>query len=58
MCNNINLNDLYKLIIYYRFLVNMFYAFQDRDNLYLVMDLMPGGDLRFHIGKMRRFTEE
>jgi len=33
------------------FLVNMIYAFQDRDNLYLIMDLMPGGDLRYHTGK-------
>jgi len=40
------------------FLVNMFYAFQDRDNLFLVMDIMPGGDLRYHIGRQRRFTEE
>lgn len=40
------------------FIVNMFYAFQDRDNLYLVMDFMSGGDLRFHIGKQRRFNEE
>jgi len=35
----------------------MHYAFQDRDNLYLVIDLMAGGDLRYHIGKHRRFTE-
>ncbi|KAM3128641.1 hypothetical protein pb186bvf_019270 [Paramecium bursaria] len=33
-------------------------AFQDRDNLYLVMDLLTGGDLRYHICKQRRFTEE
>lgn len=33
------------------FLVNMHYAFQDRDTLYLVLDLMEGGDLRYHIGK-------
>lgn len=26
-------------------------AFQDRENLYLVMDLMNGGDLRYHIGR-------
>ncbi|CAD8169221.1 unnamed protein product [Paramecium pentaurelia] len=39
------------------FLVNMCYAFQDRDNLYLIMDLLTGGDLRFHIGKMKRFKE-
>lgn len=37
------------------FLVNMNFAFQDRDNLYLVMDLLTGGDLRFHIGKQKRF---
>jgi len=40
------------------YLVNMLYAFQDRENLYLVMDLMPGGDLRYHISRHRRFTEE
>ena len=32
------------------FIVNMVYAFQDRLNLYLIMDYMPGGDLRFQIG--------
>lgn len=36
----------------------MHYAFEDRDNLYLVIDLMSGGDLRYHIGKCRRFSEE
>ena len=40
------------------FIVNMHYAFQDRDNLYLVMDLMPGGDLRYHLGRQKRFSEE
>jgi serine/threonine protein kinase len=39
------------------FLVNMHYAFQDRDNLYLVIDIMQGGDLRYHLGKNRRFSE-
>ena len=33
-------------------------SFQDRDNLYLVMDLLTGGDLRYHITKMKTFTEE
>jgi len=36
----------------------MIFSFQDRDNLYLIMDLMKGGDLRYHIGRMRRFSEE
>lgn len=40
------------------FLVNMHYAYQDRDTLYLVLDLLRGGDLRYHIGKCKRFTEE
>jgi serine/threonine protein kinase len=40
------------------FLVNMRFAFQTSDVLYLVMDLMKGGDLRYHIGTKRRFTEE
>ena len=39
------------------FLVNMRYAFQDRDTLYLVMDHLDGGDLRYHIGIRQRFTE-
>lgn len=39
------------------FLVNMHYAFQDRNYLYLVMDLMPGGDLRYHMCAIQ-FTEK
>ena len=39
------------------FIVNMQFAYQDREKLYLVMDLMPGGDLRYHISKQKRFTE-
>jgi serum/glucocorticoid-regulated kinase 2 len=38
------------------FIVNMHFAFQDRDTLYLVLDLMEGGDLRHHIGT-RSFNE-
>ena len=38
------------------FMVNMVQSFQDRQTLYLVMDYLPGGDLRHHIAKKRRFT--
>ena len=31
------------------FIVNMQYAFQDKSNLYLLMDYLPGGDLRYNI---------
>lgn len=40
------------------FIVNMYYSFQDLENLYLVMDLLTGGDLRYHISKQKKFTEE
>lgn len=40
------------------FIVNMQYAFQDSENLYLVMDLMPGGDFRYHLSRRKHFTEE
>ena len=40
------------------FIVNMYCAFQDYENLYLVMDLLTGGDLRYHFCRVRRFTEE
>ena len=40
------------------FIVNMHYAFQDKDNLYLVMDLLNGGDLRYHASRYRKFSEE
>ena len=40
------------------FIVNMNCAFQDFENLYLVMDLLTGGDLRYHLCKLRHFSEE
>ena len=40
------------------FIVNMYYAFQDNDNLYLVMDYLKGGDLRFHLTRHIHFSEE
>ncbi|KAF2453751.1 kinase-like domain-containing protein [Lineolata rhizophorae] len=39
------------------FLCNLRYSFQDIEYLYLVVDLMNGGDLRFHISR-KTFTEE
>ncbi len=39
------------------FIVNMNYAFQDREHLYLVMDLLVGGDLRYYMGRRRRFKQ-
>ncbi|KAK6375094.1 Serine/threonine kinase [Lithohypha guttulata] len=39
------------------FLCNLRYSFQDVEYLYLVVDLMDGGDLRFHISR-KTFTED
>ncbi|KAI9094923.1 kinase-like protein [Phlyctochytrium arcticum] len=33
------------------FICNLRYSFQDADNLYMALDLMTGGDLRFHLGR-------
>ena len=37
------------------FLVNMLCSFQNRENLYLVMDYCNRGDLRYHLGNRRKF---
>ena len=39
------------------FIVNMKCSFQDREHLFLLMDLLTGGDLRFHLCYFRRFSE-
>ena len=44
-------------MIRHPFIVNMQFACQDREKLYLAMDLMLGGDLRFHLSQQRKFSE-
>lgn len=44
-------------ILKHPFIVNMHCAFQDFENLYLVMDLLTGGDLRYHISRKKKFNE-
>lgn len=39
------------------FICNLRYSFQDIEYMYIVLDLMNGGDLRFHISR-KTFTEE
>jgi serine/threonine kinase 32 len=43
--------------INYPLVVNLRYAFHDSENLFMVLDLMLGGDLRFQMGQHTRFTE-
>jgi serine/threonine kinase 32 len=40
----------------HKFIVSMVYAFQDEESLFIVMGLMEGGDLRYHLSKMTVFT--
>ncbi|KAF8313647.1 kinase-like protein [Clavulina sp. PMI_390] len=39
------------------FVVNMRYAFQDDENCFFVLDLMLGGDLRFHLDRLGSLPE-
>ena len=39
------------------FLVQLHYAFQTADRLYMLMDFIPGGDLSFHLKRLRSFSE-
>ncbi|KAH7914616.1 kinase-like domain-containing protein [Hygrophoropsis aurantiaca] len=40
------------------FVVNLRYAFQDDENCFFVLDLMLGGDLRFHLERLGHLPEE
>ena len=42
----------------HNFLVNLWFAFQDEEDMFMVLDLMLGGDIRFHINEGKRFTEQ
>ena len=42
----------------FNLLCNMYYAFQDDDTLYIIMDYLSGGDLRYMICRRNFFTEE
>ena len=40
------------------FTVGLYFAFQSRERLYLVMEYVNGGELFFHISNFGRFSEE
>ncbi|BFY98298.1 hypothetical protein BsWGS_01337 [Bradybaena similaris] len=40
------------------FLVNLWYCFQDEEDMFMVVDLLLGGDLRYHMQKDLNFTEQ
>lgn len=40
------------------FIVALKFAFQSRSKLYMVMEFMPGGELFYHLSRLRRFSED
>ena len=40
------------------FLVNLWFAFQDEEDLFVVVDLLLGGDFRYHLQQGIKFSEE
>lgn len=46
------------LNLYNPFIVNMKCSFQDKEKLYLVIDYLAGGDLRYRLFHQKSFSEE
>ncbi|XP_023676043.1 serine/threonine-protein kinase 32C-like [Paramormyrops kingsleyae] len=40
------------------FLVNLWYSFQDEEDMFMVVDLLLGGDLRYHLQQNVQFSDE
>lgn len=40
------------------FLVNLWFSFQDEEDMFMVVDLLLGGDLRYHIQQDVHFDED
>lgn len=40
------------------FICNIVYAFQDSYNVYLIIELANGGDLRYHLYRNVKFNEQ
>ena len=44
--------------MHHPFIVNINFSFQDQDTLFIGMDYLNGGDLRYHTNKYKKFTEK
>lgn len=44
-------------MINHKYIMRLRYAFQAKDKLYMITDYCSGGELFFHLKRMRRFTE-
>ena len=44
--------------MYHPFITNLYITFQDNEYIYIIMDLLSGGDLRYQLYKNKFFSEE
>jgi serine/threonine protein kinase len=56
-CNKELFNSLSTKCLFLYF-SNLRFAFQDDENLFMVLDLMLGGDMRFHMERLGPFSED
>ncbi len=45
-------------VVDHPFIVNLKYAFQDDHALHFLLELVPGGELQFHLNRLGKFTEQ
>lgn len=45
-------------VIKHPFIINMHFAFQTKDYLYIALDYLSGGDLRYNLCKYKKFNED
>ena len=43
--------------LHHNLIANLNFSFQDKEYLYLVLDYLPGGDLRYYLSKKTKFNE-
>ena len=43
--------------LHYSLIANLYFSFQDKEYLYLILDYLPGGDLRYYINSKIIFNE-
>ena len=43
--------------LHYSLIANLYFSFQDKEYLYLILDYLPGGDLRYYMDRKMIFNE-
>ena len=56
--NSIRMEKTILKDLHYNFISKLYFSFQDKDFLYLIIDYYPGGDLRFYLEQNIQFNEK